>query len=162
MKLKYYLRGAGIGIIVSTFIFSIAFAFYKPTLSDEEIMKEATKLGMVSKSEDSDASSKDIKTQENNENQTKDDDGSQSKNGDKSSEEEAEGTEVITFSVNSGDTSSVVAGHLKEMGLVDDADAFDKFLSEQDLDNLILPGEYTIPKDSSFLDIATILTSKKK
>ena len=42
MKLKYYLRGAGIGIIVSTFIFSIAFAFYKPILSDEEIMMEVS------------------------------------------------------------------------------------------------------------------------
>ena len=55
----------------------------------------------------------------------------------------------------------MVAGRLKDMGLVEDSDAFDKYLSEQNLDNFILPGEYTIPKGSSFEDIATILTSKK-
>ena len=46
MRFKYYLRGAGIGVILTTLIFTIAFAVYKPTLSDEEIMKKAEELGM--------------------------------------------------------------------------------------------------------------------
>ncbi|MCR4694236.1 MAG: hypothetical protein K5773_02795 [Pseudobutyrivibrio sp.] len=53
MKLKYYLRGAGIGIIIATLIFSIS-SFYKDSyskathsLSNEEIIERAEKLGMV-------------------------------------------------------------------------------------------------------------------
>lgn len=48
MKLKYYMRGLGIGIILSATILSISFhASSKPQLSDEEIMKRAEELGMV-------------------------------------------------------------------------------------------------------------------
>lgn len=45
MRFKYYLRGAGIGVILTTLIFTIAFAVYKPTLSDDEIMQKAEGTG---------------------------------------------------------------------------------------------------------------------
>ena len=44
MKLKYYLRGAGIGVIVTTLILTIALAFEGPTMSEEDIIREAEKL----------------------------------------------------------------------------------------------------------------------
>ena len=48
MKLKYYLRGIGIGMIVTTIILMIAFAVHKEQpLTDEEIRTRATELGMV-------------------------------------------------------------------------------------------------------------------
>ena len=47
MKAKYYLRGMGIGILVTTLIFGTALVFYKPGLSEEQIRREAAKLGMV-------------------------------------------------------------------------------------------------------------------
>ena len=50
MKLKYYLRGLGIGIMVTAVILSVAFGSRKETLSDREIMERATELGMVSES----------------------------------------------------------------------------------------------------------------
>lgn len=46
MKFKYYLRGAGVGMIIATVILSIAFLFHRD-LSDAEIMKRAMALGMV-------------------------------------------------------------------------------------------------------------------
>lgn len=46
MKFKYYLRGAGFGVIVSTVILSIAFLF-QDNMSDAEIMRRAMELGMV-------------------------------------------------------------------------------------------------------------------
>ena len=49
MKLKYYLRGLGIGIIVTTLILMIAFSQYKNDISDAEIIKRAQALGMVMK-----------------------------------------------------------------------------------------------------------------
>lgn len=47
MKLKYYLRGLGIGIIVTAVIMGIASGNRKETLSDREIKERAAALGMV-------------------------------------------------------------------------------------------------------------------
>ena len=46
MRLKYYLRGLGIGVIVATLILMIVFSGQKKELSDEEIIKRAEALGM--------------------------------------------------------------------------------------------------------------------
>lgn len=47
MNLKYYLRGLGIGIVVSTLIIGIAANNRTQTPSDEEIRQRAKELGMV-------------------------------------------------------------------------------------------------------------------
>lgn len=46
MRFKYYLRGAGIGVIVATLILAVAFLF-QDNISDEEVIRRAIKLGMV-------------------------------------------------------------------------------------------------------------------
>lgn len=47
MNLKYYLRGLGIGIVVTALIMSIAAGGKKETLSDAEIRERAKALGMT-------------------------------------------------------------------------------------------------------------------
>lgn len=47
MKLKYYLRGIGTGMIVTTLILAISFSLRKPEMTDEEIRQRAQELGMV-------------------------------------------------------------------------------------------------------------------
>ena len=47
MKLKYYLRGLGVGVIAATLVLMIAFSGHDKELSDEEIIKRAEALGMV-------------------------------------------------------------------------------------------------------------------
>jgi len=47
MKLKYYLRGLGIGIIVTAVVMGVASGNRKETLSDREIIERAAELGMV-------------------------------------------------------------------------------------------------------------------
>ncbi|MBH1942019.1 hypothetical protein I5677_14045 [Mobilitalea sibirica] len=49
MKLKYYMRGLGIGIVLTTLILSIS--GNKETLSDQQIIKRARSLGMVTQEE---------------------------------------------------------------------------------------------------------------
>jgi len=51
MKLKYYLRGVGIGIIFATLVMTVSALVHKYNLSDEYIIREARKLGMVMKDE---------------------------------------------------------------------------------------------------------------
>lgn len=50
MKLKYYLRGLGIGIIVTAIIMGISIGSHKE-LTDEEIIKYAEEMGMVKENE---------------------------------------------------------------------------------------------------------------
>ena len=54
MKLKYYMRGIGIGVLVTTIILVIAFAFSGNNMSDEEIINIITnnKLSVEEKVED--------------------------------------------------------------------------------------------------------------
>lgn len=52
MKLKYYLRGLGVGIVVTAVILTIA-NHLGNKMSDEDIIKRAAKLGMVMKEEES-------------------------------------------------------------------------------------------------------------
>lgn len=52
MKLKYYMRGLGIGIVVTTFVLS--FGNKKEKLSDSDIIAQARDLGMVMKDEEAD------------------------------------------------------------------------------------------------------------
>ena len=46
MKLKYYLRGLGIGILVTTVVLSLA-GVGRKNMTDEEVVKRAKELGMV-------------------------------------------------------------------------------------------------------------------
>jgi hypothetical protein len=43
--MKYYLRGLGVGLIISSLIFLAAFSFYKPKISDATLKAEAAKRG---------------------------------------------------------------------------------------------------------------------
>ena len=52
MNLKYYLRGLGVGIVVTSLILGIGLGSRKETLSNEEIKERARELGMVEKEEE--------------------------------------------------------------------------------------------------------------
>jgi hypothetical protein len=52
MKLKYYMRGLGIGILITTIVLSIGGK--KEKITDEEIMARAKELGMVMTKDDTD------------------------------------------------------------------------------------------------------------
>ena len=52
MKLKYYMRGLGIGILLTTLLFALS--GYRKKLSDQEIIERAEKLGMVTAAKEED------------------------------------------------------------------------------------------------------------
>lgn len=51
MKLKYYLRGLGAGILFSVLLFAFVVSPEEATISDDEIIQRAKQLGMVEKKE---------------------------------------------------------------------------------------------------------------
>ncbi len=47
MKRKYYLRGLGVGILVTSLLFTIYMVFTGPKMSDEQVITRAKQLGLV-------------------------------------------------------------------------------------------------------------------
>lgn len=91
MRSKYFLRGMGVGILVTVMIFAVSLVFYEPSMSDEEIIEKATALGMVRVEDESGTDSLD---DENTEEQKKD------------SESESESEESGSSSSDSSETGS--------------------------------------------------------
>lgn len=199
MKLKYYLRGMGIGIMITTLILIIAFSIHKnDTVQQEEPKQEAasktvaeaqnsTQIPMDTETETEPATEQNNTeqadtqkpTEKQKENETSvvsasteekesEEKASEQKTSEtKSSEEKtsekntpAAATEKVRFEVGGGEYSDVICKRLLQAGLIDDADAFNKFLIQKDYDNLILPGVYDIPKGATYEEIAALLTTK--
>ena len=169
MKLKYYLRGIGIGIVVTAVIMGVALGNPTGGISDAEVRARAEKLGM---SDDtrvlSENEEKETKTQE-----------TASPEIQKTTEPTAKPTtaptaepkpsasvtsepesEEIIIEVRPGDGSYAVAQAVQSAGLVDDAGAFDRFLCQNGYDKKICTGSHTIPAGSSEAEIAAILCKK--
>ncbi len=64
MKLKYYLRGLGTGIVVTALVLGISLSHGKENISDEEIKKRAAELGMVEEFKSLEEASKEKDTKE--------------------------------------------------------------------------------------------------
>lgn len=186
MKLRYYLRGMGTGIIIASLIFLISSVFQTP-MTDAAIKKRAEN-GMVEKtngttiSESEKELSKTKDKTKSKEKTTMDDKKSQSKTSNENSNTEEEGsgekTSVISknpdnsnyknnqnstgipFSVTSGDTSQSVGKRLYQRGLVDDAGKFSSYMESHNIDEKIMQGNYDIPKNATYSQISDIITGK--
>lgn len=188
MKLKYYLRGMGVGIIVTTVVLMIIFSFHKQeTLSDDQIRERAAALGMVMADEVSDSgklsdtlpddtpdtaldqTSSIAETQDDNEKDNDKDNEKDNKKDDKkdtsddkseTKDNDVETVEQIELSIVGGEYSDAVCKKLKRAGVIDDADDFNKYLSEGGYDSLIQPGTYIIPKDADYDTIIRLITER--
>ena len=180
MKLKYYLRGLGIGIIVTTILLMIAFALHKPTMSDADIIARAKQLGMVMPEDEEPL--QDTETTESTEvtavpeteaaqieEQTTEDAANTEEpvTADETENPESEMTDTevatevsseaneenntavnaapYTLVVNRGDVCRIVCENLQANGVVDDAEAFRKFLGQKGFASSISVGSYSIP-----------------
>ena len=185
MKLKYYLRGLGIGILVTTVILSLA-GVGRKNMTDEEVVKRAKELGMVESTLLSDLPD-----------QTKTDEVRPTEPGISLQPETPEAPEettttpetpaapeetpvapeetpvspedgnpdtpageTVTLVIGRGESSTTVSKNLKKAGIVEDAAAFDRFLCNNGYDKKIITGTYEIPYGASEEEIAKIITRK--
>lgn len=201
MKLKYYLRGLGIGIICTAIIMGIALSGNKKeTMTDTEIIERARLLGMVmpeeaeeiseaedgqeqpedkktkpeepekGKSQDltkdktSDGSQNDSKTadgnkadaqktDENKEGEDKEE-SSSDKNQSANMPESSQG--IVRFEIKSGEYSDTISRKLFQAGLISDAEAFNKYLTQKGADQNLRVGVYEIPVGSTQDEIIEI------
>lgn len=179
MKLKYYLRGIGIGIVITTMIFMILISLRKENSSMQKMPVQNTESQTVAKFQNSteqefrteDAPS-DMPKPAGTESGQKDSDGQEMQVPDTQKETESKqqpetvsetaeaGRGKIRLEIRGGQSSDTVSRNLAAAGLVDDAEKFNDFLIQKNYDNSILPGVYEIPKGSAYEEIAVLLTTK--
>lgn len=192
MKLKYYLRGLGIGIIVTTVLLMIAFALHKPVMSDADVINRAKQLGMIMPedeetlqstentetteatevSETTEENTETVQTETDTENPATTEEPAATETQDQTdtvtTDTEITGTEntdngtiegaaPYTLVVNRGDVCRVVCENLQANGIVDDAEAFRKFLAQKGFASSISVGSYTIPYGLDYEEIYQIL-----
>ncbi len=182
MRLKYYLRGLGLGIIFAIIIMMIGFHDNKQSMSDTEIIEKAKTLGMVeaknisgtvadeynsektdSSAANSDASSQKTETEQDSQmqdSQTAQEDTQQAADAKQETVEPQDAVATYTISVTSQDTCRTIAEKLKALNLVDDAEQFRIYMGQKGADHFIADGEHVIPQGASYDDIITILTQK--
>lgn len=73
------------------------------------------------------------------------------------SEPQESGEETVVLVIRSGESSWTVSKNLVTLGLIDDAAAFDSFLSRGGYDKSIHTGEFKIAKGATFEEIAKII-----
>lgn len=216
MKLRYYMRGLGIGVIVTAILMGIALGGDKEKLTDAEIMARAKELGMVessvladlgkdkeqlpnqntpsiqedaSKEEESNtdqsqtgesqagesqASESQAGENQTGESQIGESEGAnqsgepngdvQTSNGQSGEDEESSTSEgeYITLVIERGESSVSVSRSLEELGLVESAKAFDRYLCDNGYDKSIRVGTHQIKVGSTDEEIAETISRKKK
>ena len=184
MKLKYYLRGLGIGILVTALIMGFITKDNRP-LTDAEIKAAAAELGMVESDSlrladlPQDQTTEPAKEPETTTEATTESDvepaeepeptpevmPEPAKEPEEASESAAETTQEsgtdISVTVSAGSGSRTVCNRLEEAGVITDAAEFDKYLCDQGYSKRICVGTFEIPADASWEEIAKIITRSK-
>lgn len=181
MKSKWFLRGLGVGIVVTSLLLCIT---YRSTSNNTNVIKQAKELGMVFPKEET----ADTKTEAEKMAQELQDDpvsnpavsavsnpavGADTTVSDEKKSEAAQKLQdsrediknasafqkgKTTFVVRSGLLSSSVSRELQEAGIIEDSKAFDEYLEKNGYGRLVRSGTYKIPKGADFKTIAKIIT----
>ena len=177
MKLKYYMRGLGIGIMVTAVILSVAFGSRKETLSDREIMERASELGMVSengslaemeKKENAETPEELQATPEATPKATPEATPKATPEATPKATPEAtpaapdvtepvQAAKTVVIEVKSGEGSYTVCQKLEKEGLISSASDFDTYLCSNGYDRKLRVGSHEIPADAEPERIARIM-----
>ena len=159
MKLKYYLRGLGVGIVVTAVILTIA-NHLGNKMSDEDIIKRAAKLGMVMKEDESlfPPTEPETTTPE----PTSPSPTEQDTTAVKPAEPQTSGVVIhtATITVTSGMYSEAVSQKLEEAGIVKNWREFNEYLTSNGYAERLQTGTHSFNSEMDFNEIAEILVSR--
>lgn len=166
MKIQYYLRGLGIGIIVTALVMGITKDRKEP-LTEAEIRAMALEIGMVDsnslKLTDTQASGEPDSfsgTPEPGE-PSGDEGPGEGEDGEEPGEpsgDEGQPDEGITVEIEPGAGSRAICRMLEEAGLIENADSFDRYLIDNGYSKRIRMGTYVIIPGTDPEEIARIIT----
>lgn len=185
MKIKYFIRGLGFGILITAIILGIS---YKSKNSDEDVILKAKKLGMVFAEDVSGSAlgTDDIHTPDPAvkedvtaipkqtdepaaERTEKPEPKKTGKPRPKQTEEAGEETsapgnkptdepEQVSFSIEKGDWSHIVSEKLEKLEIIDNAKEFDKYLVDNGYAVRIKVGKFSAKKGASYEELAKIIS----
>ncbi|MGN0378578.1 MAG: hypothetical protein ACI4EU_03215 [Butyrivibrio sp.] len=179
MKLKWFLRGLGVGILVTALVLCVT---YRNIQKDQNVIQQAKELGMVFPETESGSAEQTAEQQKAEElaRELQTEAASGSAVGEKTekepTEQEKEAKDKIdnskkdittassyhkgtkTFVVRSGLLSSSVSREMEEAGIIDDADKFDEYLEKKGYGRMVRSGKYKIPEGADYETIAKIIT----
>ena len=169
MKLKYYLRGLGVGIVVTAVILTIA-NHLGNKMSDEDIIKRAAKLGMVMKEDESlfPPTEPEITTPEPTSPSPTEQDTTAVKPAEPETttpvpvEPQTSGVVIhtATITVTSGMYSEAVSQRLEEAGIVKNWREFNEYLTSNGYAERLQTGTHSFNSEMDFNEIAEILVSR--
>ena len=174
MKLKYFLRGFGIGIISTVVIFNVfGTNTEKVTLTDAEIIERAQSLGMVLEDKKIEETLEQIL---NNQEEAKQQEKAQ-REAEKAEKElketlegesllpdalvEEENTVISTITITKGMGSIQIAKALEQVGVIEDAEAFNEYLCQTGNSVKLRVGTYQIKGKPSYAELEKIITKKQ-
>lgn len=181
MKLKYFLRGFGIGIIFTALILTVSYQYSNENkMTDSQIMKRAKELGMVMEEDDelkksleslkdtkddptesiepspSPQASKEPEEQKNTPKPEETNSPKQTNEPEKDVENDVK--EYVKFSIQQGMSSSQIADYLASIGLVDNGNKFDNYLCDNGYSDQIKVGNFEIDNNPTYEQVAKTIT----
>lgn len=155
MKVKYFMRGLGLGVLLTTLILSFAFRFsdsYK--MSQDKIIAEAKKLGLVEKDKDNNINIKEIIKKD----KDKDKDKEELPSSPLATEASKEKRD-IQIEIKSGMSSEDVTKLLLRENIIKDQEEFNEYIVANGYARKIKIGKFSISTEDSYEDIVQIITN---
>ena len=162
MKWKFYLRGFGIGLIFATIAFMIAVAIHDNNQDKKCEKNESVTEAKVEKTttENKESAKETTKVTETTETTTEAPTKATTKAPTEAATTAAPETQSATvkLTISNNMYSEDVAVALQELGVITDSVDFDSYLENNNLASKLRTGEFEIPREASYGDIAAIIT----
>ena len=162
MKWKFYLRGFGIGLIFATIAFMIAVAIHDNKQDKKCEKNESVTEAKVEKTttENKESAKETTKVTETTETKTEAPTEATTEATTEAATTAAPETQSATvkLTISNNMYSEDVAVALQELGVITDSVDFDSYLENNNLASKLRTGEFEIPREASYGDIAAIIT----
>ncbi len=151
MRFKFYLRGAGVGILIATVVLIVSLRLHGDNASGGQADTSAAESETITSETQSAAREEDEEEKTGRLSETFTD-------GEESVGDTEDTTgENVVVTVERGDVCRTIAEDLAEKGLVADAEEFRLYMDQNGYDSGIHVGEFEIPMGATYEEIAKIL-----
>ncbi len=169
MRLKYFIRGLGTGILSSTIILMILFSVKGPkVLTDAEILQKAQKIEKSSteynlklkkdSKEKSTTNNKDSKESTKKNNTTESKTNKIQNQGTENGQDTSSNKNEITVVVKKGETLKEICDELQDKGVVKSSESMRHFMVEKGYDSFLHAGSFNVKKGMSEDEIGKIFS----
>lgn len=145
MNMKYYLRGLGIGLIITTLILTISHHISNPKENEGQTQPQTTTGSVIAYTKEDKTKEQEETTKQLEEQTTQ------------QIENNHDNTE-ITIDIQGVYYGTDVSDLLYDAGVITDKQEFSDYLKEHGYDTMIREGSYTFTKGDTFENLAKIIT----